>query len=155
MKMIRSNTGFPRPLTDENRRRSLRAQAGPLLAESARNFLRSLEMEPDNQGAMTHLMFVRRDQAYIAATNEEAMRDRAEADALQQRLYQRMEAEAKASGQPWPPGDTASITFEPVPQPSGGRKPPIPSFPPDARLWTVPPAAPPPPPPQNDSLVTG
>jgi tetratricopeptide (TPR) repeat protein len=47
--IIRSETGFPRPLVDEERRRSLRAQAGPLLAESARNFVRSLELDPNNR----------------------------------------------------------------------------------------------------------
>jgi tetratricopeptide (TPR) repeat protein len=146
--MIRSGTGFPRPLTEENRRRSLRAQVGPLFEESARNFLRSLEIDPNNRDAMTYLMFVRRDEAYIADTREEALRARDEADALQGKVSQMMETNVKASGQPWPPGDKATITFERTPRASGQGKPAIPSFPPDARLMTIPPAPPPPPPPK-------
>src|SRR5215467_8803253 len=49
-------------------------------------------------------------------------------------------ARAKAAGQPWPPGDAAVIAFKRI-----AGKPPIPSFPPDARFMI--PSAPPPPPP--------
>jgi tetratricopeptide (TPR) repeat protein len=151
--IIRSGTGFPRPLTEENRRRSLRAQVGLLFAESGRNFRRSLEIDPNNADAMTYLMLVRRDEAYIADTDEEALRARDEADALQGKVSQIMEANAKASGQAWPPGAKATITFERMPQASGEGKTPIPSFPPDART-TVPPAPPPPPPPPPGAART-
>jgi hypothetical protein len=62
-KTIRSIPGFPRrPLADEESRRSLRAQVDPLLTDSAANFLRSLEIDPNNSDAMTSLGHVRREQ---------------------------------------------------------------------------------------------
>ena len=148
--MIRSNAGFPRPLTDENRRLSIRAKVGPLLSESARHFLRSLEIDPNSIHAMSYLMFVKRDQAYITETEDEVVRDRAEADALEQKVCKILEANAKASGQPWPPCNTASITFVSVARRPTGVKPPVPGFPPDARL-TVPLAPPPPPSPPSSA----
>jgi tetratricopeptide (TPR) repeat protein len=148
---IRSNAGFPSPLTDDSRCRSLRAQTGPLLTESARNFLRSLEIDPKSTQAMIYLMLVKRDQACIAETENEVVRDRAEADALEHKVYEIIEANAKANTQPWPPGNTASVTFVRVPRWSTGGNPPVPRFPPDARLMTVPLAPPPPPPPPPSS----
>jgi len=148
---IRSNAGFPSPLTDDSRCRSLRAQTGPLLTESARNFLRSLEIDPKSTQAMIYLMLVKRDQAYIAETENEVVRNRAEADALEHKVYEIMDANAKANSQPWPPGNTASVTFVRVPRWSTGGKPPVPRFPPDARLMTVPLAPPPPPPPPSSA----
>ena len=140
-KTIRSIRGFRhRPPADEESRRSLRAQVGPLLTDSAANFLRSLEIDPNNSGAMTSLGHVRSEQAYIAESTDESARLRAEADEWYRRWNQNMEAHAKATGQPWPPKDTATITFERLPG-----KAPIPPFPPDARFM-IPPAAPPPPP---------
>jgi tetratricopeptide (TPR) repeat protein len=65
--IIRSTKGFPRP-TDEERRRSLRAEVGPLLKESAASFLRSLEVNPNSISAMKSLGDVRSDEAYIAIT---------------------------------------------------------------------------------------
>lgn len=140
-KIIRSIPGFPRrPLGDEESRRSLRAKVGPLLTDSAANFLRSLEIDPNNSDAMTSLGHLRSEQAYIAESTNESARFRAEADEWYRRVYQSWEADAKATGQPWPPEDNAAIIFERAPG-----IPPIPSFPPDARFM-VPPSAPPPPP---------
>jgi tetratricopeptide (TPR) repeat protein len=139
--IIGSIRGFPRrPLADEESRRSLRAKVAPLLKDSAANFLRSLEIDPNNSDAMTSLGHVRSRQAYIAESTDESARFRAEADEWYGQVYQSWEADAKATGQPWPPGDTATIIFDRAPG-----KPPIPSFPPDARFM-VPPSAPPPPP---------
>ena len=140
-KTIRSIPGFPRrPLADEETRRSLRAQVGPLLTDSATNFLRSLEIDPNNSDAMTSLGHVRSEQAHIAESTDESARFRAEADEWYRKVYQSWEADAKATGQPWPPVENAAIIFERAPG-----EPPIPSFPPDARFM-VPPSAPPPPP---------
>jgi tetratricopeptide (TPR) repeat protein len=141
MRMIRWNTGFPTPPADVKSQRSLRAKAGPLLEDSARNFLRALELEPDNTDAMTFLIFVRRDQLYIAEANDEAERFRAEANEWQNKLDGILAARAKAAGQPWPPSPsrTGRMTFRPIEQ-AGERA--APSFPPDARLL-VPPAPPP------------
>jgi hypothetical protein len=78
--LIRSTTpGFPRPLVDEKARRSLRSKVGPLLEDSAANFLRSLEIDPNNSGAMTYLGFVNSDEAYIAENMDDSARLRAEA----------------------------------------------------------------------------
>ncbi len=137
--IIRSTRGFPRSLADEESRRSLRAQVGPLLTDSAANFLRSLEIDPNNSDAMTSLGHVRSDEAYIAESTDESARLRAEAAEWYRKVDQIMEAHAKATGQPWPPGDSASITFERIPG-----KVPVPPFPPDARFM-IPPASPPPP----------
>jgi tetratricopeptide (TPR) repeat protein len=147
--IIRSTKGFPRPLADEESRRSLRAKVGPLLEDSAANFLRSLEVDPtaaaerqlvgSDLGAMTSLGHVRSDKAYIAESTDESTRLRAEATEWYHKVWKIMEADAKATGQPWPPGDTATITFDRLPG-----EPPIPPFPPDADFM-IPPAAPPPP----------
>ncbi len=128
--IIRSTKGFPRPpLSDEERRRSLRAEVGPLLQESAASFLRSLEVNPNSISAMTSLGNVRGDQAYIAESTEEAARLRADADEWYRKVWEIIEADAKASGQPWPPGDTGAIIFDPLPG-----KPVIPPFPPEPRF---------------------
>jgi tetratricopeptide (TPR) repeat protein len=144
MQIIRSTPGYPRPLTDESRR-SVQAKAGSLLAEGSRNLLRSLEIEPNNSDTMTYLGFVKAEQAYLADTTDDSARLRAEAAEWYGKVYQIMEAQAKATGQPEPPGDRASITFERVPQGSQAGKRPIPPFPPDARLMIPPPPPPPPP----------
>jgi hypothetical protein len=89
-------------------------------------------------------MYIKADQAYLAEPDE-AVRKTTEADVLRAKIYQIMEANAKDSGQSWPPGDKATITFTYMPPPSGRGKPSTPSFQPDARLMTVPPAPPPPP----------
>ena len=138
--LIRSTPGFPRPLADEEARRSLRAKVCPLLENSAANFLRALEIDPDNADAMTYLGFVKTDDAYIAERIDDSAILRAEAADWHRKVDQIKAARAQAAGQPWPPGDTATITFERIPG-----KPPIPSFPPDARFM-IPPAPPPPPP---------
>ena len=136
--IIRSTKGFPRPLSDEERRRSLRAEVGPLLQESAAGFLRSLEVNPNSISAMTSLGNVRSDQAYIAESDE-STRLSAEASEWYRKVWEVMEADAEASGQPWPPGDTGgSITFDRIPG-----KAPTPPFPPDPRFM-VPLAGPPP-----------
>ena len=145
MEIVRSTPGFPLPRTDSNRR-IVQAKAGPLLADSAKNLLRSLEIDPNNKDAMTYLGFVKSDQAYIADTPDDSAKYKAEAADWYRKVYQSWEAHAKATGQPWPPGDSASITFERVPQTSKTGKPPVPPFPPDAS-WMIPPAPPPPPPP--------
>jgi hypothetical protein len=76
--IIRSTKGFPRRrLADEESRRSLRAQVGPLLTDSAANFLRSLEIDPNNSDAMTSLGHVRSEQGYIAESTDESARFRA------------------------------------------------------------------------------
>ena len=138
--LIRSTSGFPRPLADEETRRSLRANVGPLLEDSAANFLRSLETDPNNSDAMTYMGFVKSDEAYIAESMDESARLRAEAADWYRKVDQIKAAHAKATGQPWP-GNIAAISFKRIPG-----KPPIPSFPPDARFM-IPPAPPPPPPP--------
>jgi tetratricopeptide (TPR) repeat protein len=138
--LIRSTSGFPRPLADEETRRSLRAKVGPLLENSAANFLRALEIDPNNSDAMTYLGFVKNDEAYIAETMDDSARLRAEAADWHRKVDQIKAAHAKATGQPWP-GNIAAISFKRIPG-----KPPIPSFPPDARFM-IPPAPPPPPPP--------
>jgi tetratricopeptide (TPR) repeat protein len=139
--IIRSTKGFPRPLADEERRRSLRAEVGPLLEDSAASFLRSLEVNPDSISAMTSLGDVRNDQAYIAESTEEAARLKADTDEWYRKVWEIIEADAKASGQPWPPGDTGAIIFDPLPG-----KPVIPPFPPEPR-WMIPLAGSPPLPP--------
>jgi hypothetical protein len=133
----------PRPLVDEESRRFLNAKAAPVLEDSARNFLRSLELDSNNTDAMTYLMFVRSDQAYIAETDEDAVRARTEADDWRRKLDEIRAASAKAAGRPWPPRprQRATITFTFTPR---AEKPPVPSFPPDSRLM-IPPAPPPPP----------
>ena len=138
--VIRSTPGFPRPLADEESRRSLRAKVGPLLDDSAVSFLRSLDIDPNNSEAMTYLGFVKSDQAYIAESMDDSVRLRAEAAEWYGKVNQIMEAHAKATGQSWPPGDTGTIVFERTPG-----KPVLPPFPPDARFML--PLAPPPPPP--------
>ena len=140
--IIRSILGFPPGrLADEESRRSLRAKVGPLLTDSAANFLRSLEIDPNNSDAMTSLGHVSSEQAYIAESTDESARLTAEAAEWYRKVYQSWEADAKATGQPWPPDeDNAAIIFERAPG-----NPPTPSFPPDARFM-VPPSAPPPPP---------
>jgi tetratricopeptide (TPR) repeat protein len=141
------NTGFP---TDEEIRRSLRAKVGPLLANSTRSFLRSLEIEPNNKDAMRYLSAVKTEEAYIAETNDESERAKNEAVEWDRRWDQIMAARAKAAGQPWPPqpgatGKIVGMVFQRIP---GARKPPTPSFPPDPS-WMIPLAPPhlPPPPP--------
>jgi tetratricopeptide (TPR) repeat protein len=136
--IIRSTKRFPRP-ADEERRRSLRAEVGPLLQESAASFLRSLEVNPNSISAMTSLGHVRNDEAYIAESTDESTRLRAEADEWYGKAWKIMEADAKASGEPWPPGDTGAIIFDPLPG-----KPVIPPFPPDP-LFMIPRTAPLPP----------
>jgi tetratricopeptide (TPR) repeat protein len=139
--LIRSTTpGFPRPLADKKARRSLRAKVGPLLEDSAASFLRSLEIDPNNSGAMTYLGFVKSDEAYIAENMDDSAQLRAEAADWYRKVDQIRAAHAKATGQPWPPGNTGAITFKRIPG-----KPPIPSFPPDAQFM-MPPAPPSPPP---------
>lgn len=97
-KIIRSIPGFPRrALADEETRRSLRAQVGPLLEDSAASFLRSLEIDPNNSDAMTSLGHVRSDQAHIAESTDESARCRAEADEWYRKVYQSWEADAKAT----------------------------------------------------------
>jgi len=138
--LIRSTPGFPRPLADEETGRSLRSKAGPLLGDSATNFLRSLEIEPNNLDAMTYLGHVKADEAYIAESRADSSRLRALAAYWHRRVDRIRAANAKSTGRPWPPGNTATIVFERVPG-----TPRIPSFPPDARFM-IPPAPPPPPP---------
>jgi len=121
--------------------RSLRAKVGPLLKASDANFLRSLEIDPNNSDAMAYLGHLRSDEAYVAQSTDESARLRAEAAEWYRKWDQIMEADAKASGQPWPPGENATIIFDPIPG-----KPPIPAFPPDARFMIALPAPPPPPP---------
>jgi tetratricopeptide (TPR) repeat protein len=149
--IIRSTKGFPRPLADEEGRRSLRAKVGPLLEDSAASFLRSLEVDPTTDperylvgsdlGAMTYLGRVRSDQAYIAESTDDSARLSAEANEWHRKVWKIMEADAKATGEPWPPGDTGAITFDLIPG-----KPSIPPFPPDARFMFPPAPSPPPPP---------
>ena len=87
--IIRSIPGFPRrPLVDEETRRSLRAQVGPLLKDSTANFLRSLEIDPNNSDAMTYLGVITNDQAYIAESADESAGFRAEADEWYRKVYQ-------------------------------------------------------------------
>ena len=137
--LIRSTPGW-RHLADENTRRSLRAKVGPLLDDSAANFLRSLEIDPNNADAMTYLGRVKSDEAYIAESMDDAARLKVEA-ADWYRKVDHIKVAHKATGQPWPPtGNKAAISFKRI---SG--KPPTPSFPPDARFM-MPPAPPPPPP---------
>jgi tetratricopeptide (TPR) repeat protein len=124
--ILRSTKGFPRPLVDEERRRSLRAEVGRLLEDSATNFLRALEINPNSLSALTKLGDVRSHEAYIAESTEESARLKAEADEWHGKAWKIMEADAKASGEPWPPGDSASIIFDRLPG-----EVPIPSFPPD------------------------
>jgi hypothetical protein len=76
--LIRSTPGW-RHLADEKTRRSLRAEVGPLLDDSAANFLRSLEIDPNNSDAMTYLGFVKTDEAFIAESMDDSARLRAEA----------------------------------------------------------------------------
>ena len=139
--ITRATKGFPRVLADKERRRSLRAEVGPLLEDSAASFLRSLEVNPDSISAMTSLGHVRIDQAYIAESTEEAVRLRADAAEWYRKVWEIIEADAKAAGEPWPPGDTGAIIFDPLPG-----KPVIPPFPPEPR-WMIPPTGPPPLPP--------
>ena len=137
--LIRSTSGFPRPLGGEETRRSLRAKVGPLLENSAANSLRALEIDPNNSGAMTYLGFVKNDEAYITESVDDSAILKAEAADWYGKVDQIKAARAKAAGQPWPPRDTSVIAFKRIPG-----KPPIPSFPPDARFM-IPPAPPPPP----------
>jgi tetratricopeptide (TPR) repeat protein len=143
MRIVRADTGFPRPLVDEESRRSLNAKAAPVLANTARNLLRSLELEPNNTDAMTYLMFVRRDQSYIAETDDDAVRANTEADDWRRKLDEIRAASAKAAGRPWPPPPDQRATMT-LTLTSPAKKPAIPSFPPDSR-WMIPPAPPPPP----------
>jgi hypothetical protein len=106
------------------------------LKESAASFLRALEVNPDSISAMTSLGNVRTDQAYIAKSTEEAVRLRADAAEWYRKVWEIIEAHAKAAGEPWPPGDTGAIIFDPLPG-----KPVIPPFPPEPRLM-IPPAEP-------------
>ncbi len=137
--LIRATPGW-RHLADEKTRRSLRSKVGPLLDNSAANFVRSLEIDPSNSDAMTYLGFVKTDEAFITGSMDDSTRLRVEAADWYRKVDQIKAAHAQATGQPWPPGDTATITFERIPG-----KPRVPSFPPDAR-WMMPPAPPPPPP---------
>jgi tetratricopeptide (TPR) repeat protein len=137
--IVHSAPGYPRPLAEESRR-SLRAQVGSLLDHSAANFLRSLEIEPGSTDSMTFLGTIRNLQAFIAETIDDSVRLRAEAAEWYQKVHQRRAAQANAAGQTWPPGASATMTFHRLPG-----KPPIPPFPPDARVM-IPPAPPPPPP---------
>lgn len=137
--VISSTSGFPRPLTDEESRRSLRVKVGPLLEDAAANFLRSLELDPDNSDAMTYLGFVKSQQAYIAETRDDSAKLTADAAEWHRKVVQIKAAQAKATGQPWPRIDRATITFHRIPG-----KAPIPPFPPDAGFM-IPPAPPPPP----------
>jgi len=137
--LIRSTPGW-RHLADENTRWSLRAKVGPLLGDSAASFLRSLEIDPNNSNAMTYLGFVKTDEAFICESMDDSARLKAEAADWYRKVDQIKAAHAKATGQPWP-GNIAAISFKRLPG-----KPPIPSFPPDAR-FTIPPAPPPPLPP--------
>jgi Tfp pilus assembly protein PilF len=139
--LIRSTAGFPRPLADAETRRSLRAKVGRLLDDSAANFLRSLEIDPNSPDAMTYLGLVRSDEAYIAESKDDSDRLRAEAGDWYRKVDQIYAARAKAAGEPWPPGNSITITLKRIPG-----KQPIPLFPPDARFM-IPPAPPPPPPP--------
>jgi hypothetical protein len=109
------------------------------LSDSAANFLRSLEIDPNNSDAMTYLGVVRTDEAFIAESMDDSARLRAQAADWYRKVDQIKAAHAKATGQPWPSGIAAAISFKRIPG-----KPPIPSFPPDARFM-IPPAPPPPP----------
>jgi AraC-like DNA-binding protein len=145
--LMRSSGSYPRPLPNEEARRSLHAQIAPLLDDSTRNLLRSLEIDPNNEQSMSTLIQVKRAQAYVADTNDEHMRASSEADEWTRKVNQILEAKAEAAGQPWPPGPTATITFRAVPQTSQpGKKPALPPFPPDPQ-WMIPLGVPPPPPP--------
>jgi hypothetical protein len=53
--LMRASGRYPRPLPDDEARRSLHAQIAPLLDESSRNLLPSLEIDPDNWYAMRYL----------------------------------------------------------------------------------------------------
>jgi tetratricopeptide (TPR) repeat protein len=132
--LMRSSGSYRRPLPNEEARRSLRAQIAPLLDDSTRNLLRSLEIDPNNWQSMSSLIYVKCAQAYVADTNDEQTRARSEADEWTRKVNQILEAKAKAAGQPWPPGPIATITFRAVPQTSQpGGKPALPPFPPDPR----------------------
>jgi hypothetical protein len=52
--ITRSVPGFPRPIADAESRRSLRSNVGGMLYDSAANFLRSVEIDPNNSDAMTY-----------------------------------------------------------------------------------------------------
>jgi tetratricopeptide (TPR) repeat protein len=144
--IMRASGSYPRPLPSEEARRSLHSQIAPLLDDGARNLARSLEIDPNNWNAMSYLSAVKRAQAYVAGTNSEYLLARSEADDLNRKVNEILEAQAKAAGQPWPPGPIATLTFDPVPQESQGNgKTALPAFPPDPKQ-TIPPGIPPPPP---------
>ncbi|MBV8550328.1 MAG: hypothetical protein JOY54_03430 [Acidobacteriaceae bacterium] len=146
--LMRSSGSYPRPLPNEEARRSLHTQISPLLDASTRNLLRAIEIDPASRNAMTFLGFVKKAQAYIAATNDDRLRARGEADEWFHKVRQILEAQAKTAGQPWPPGPIAKLTFRAVPQTSPTGKAATPAFPPDPQRM-VPLAPPPPPLPQN------
>lgn len=144
--LMRSSGSYPRPLPNEEARRSLHSQVAPLLDDGARNLMRALEIDPNNWDTMSYLSLVKRGQAYVAGTNSEYLRGASEADELNRKMNQIREAQAKAAGQPWPPGPTGSVTFHAVLQESqGSGKAAFPPFPPDPKQ-TIPPGIPPPPP---------
>jgi hypothetical protein len=135
--------GYPRPISSDAARRSLSEQAAPLLSEAAQNLLRALQVNQTNSWPMNYLMFVSQAQAYVATTTGEQTRAGKDAAEWTRKVYERLEAEAKAAGRPWPPpaGGTATMTFQAVP----GAKVTIPPFPPDPqRMIPLPPPPPPP-----------
>ena len=142
-KLMRAST-YPRPLGNEEARRSLSAQVSPLLDNAAQNLLRSLELDSNDWRPMSVLIFVRDAQAYVAATPEEAARERNESRNWNRKVQEFLTPRAIASGQPGPPESSASITFDRLPE---GSKDTIPPFPPDPRFMIVPPPPPPRPPP--------
>ena len=93
--------------------------------------MRALEIDPDNWYPMSYLSFLKHAQAYVAGTREEHLRASREADEWNRKIHRIMEAKARAAGQPWPPGQTATMTFRSVRQtasPTG--KVTFPPFPP-------------------------
>ncbi len=137
--VLRASGRYPRPLPNEEARRALHAKVEPLLDEAARNLLRALEIDPVNWWPMGYLISVRTLQAYVAATNDESTRASTEAADWTLKLNQILGLEE--TGQPQPPGETASITFLRV---SESSQPTVPAFPPDPKMM-IPMGIPPPP----------
>ncbi len=142
---IRSSGSYPLPVPNEDARRALYAQVAPLLDTAARNLSRSLQIDPGKWQPMSYLAAVKRAQAYVAATLNESAHAASEAEAWNRKAHQILESQAKAAGQPWPAGPSATVAFRPAPRNSPAGSTSLPPFPPDAQML-IPPGMPLPPP---------
>ncbi len=130
--LMRSSGSYPSPLPSEEAKQSLHSQVAPLLDQAVRNLSRSAEIDPGDWRPMSYLVQVKRLQAYVSATEDEAALASSEAEDLTRMVNQILESQSKS-------GANGTVTFLPA------RTASQPRFPPDPRSM-IPPGLPLPPP---------